>query len=329
MRIDTVLGLACCWLMGSGAAEAQIVRYGPGGGVSVRAPFVHVEVGPGGSTYVRAPFTSVNTPGFTRTTPRYDYRSGRTTVYRTPSQTSTRFRPLTAEEFARGDAATTQRATTDPAQMSWRELRRHTRSAAGRLDNELRRTADGPAWTASLRPGTIRDLLAEDTDQPPAPNTVNQLLEILQSYDALVESNGYPQIARLSAFREMRQALGELVLPPLGRTRRNLETQSAALHQDLSQFETGAGWQEHLELPPAPHDGQADTEQTLRRFEELLARYQQAEGPAEFRPLAELASYRAARETLAGYVELLKENGRDEEPKPSQPEAIPLPRPLP
>ncbi len=329
MRIDTVLGLACCWLMGSGAAEAQIVRYGPGGGVSVRAPFVHVEVGPGGSTQVRAPFTSVNTPGFTRTTPRYDYRSGRTTVYRTPSQTSTRLRPLSAEEFARGTPATPLQATTDPVQMSWRELRRHTSSVAGRLENELKRVADGPAWTASLRPGTIRDLLAEDTVRPPDPNTVKRLMEILQSYDALVESNGYPQIARLSAFREMRQALGELILPPLGRTRRNLETQTAALYQDLRQFETGAGWQKHLELPPAPHDGQADTEQTLRHFEELLARYQQAEGPAEFRPLAELASFQAARETLSGYVELLKKNGADRESTPAQPEAIPLPRPLP
>ncbi len=48
------------------AAQAQIVRFGVGGGVSVRAPFVQVDVSPYGGTHVRAPFTSVDTYG-----PRY------------------------------------------------------------------------------------------------------------------------------------------------------------------------------------------------------------------------------------------------------------------
>lgn len=44
-------------------AEAQIVRRYAGGGVSVRAPFVRVDVGPYGATSVRAPFVSVDDPG--------------------------------------------------------------------------------------------------------------------------------------------------------------------------------------------------------------------------------------------------------------------------
>ena len=75
----TILSLVCWMVITAEQAEAQFVRVGPGGGVSVRAPFVHVEVGPGGGTYVRAPFTSVVTPGYGRPVPRYEYWTGRAT----------------------------------------------------------------------------------------------------------------------------------------------------------------------------------------------------------------------------------------------------------
>jgi hypothetical protein len=56
--------LAAC-LIGAAAAEAQIVRIGPFGGVRVRAPFTSVDVLPyGGGTRVRAPFTAVDTGAF-------------------------------------------------------------------------------------------------------------------------------------------------------------------------------------------------------------------------------------------------------------------------
>jgi hypothetical protein len=328
----TVIGLVCGILIVAEAAEAQIVRWGPGGGVSVRAPFVHVEVGPGGSTYVRAPFTSVNTPGFGRPAFRYDdpspYRSGPVTSGQTSGNSTTRLRPLTAEEYSQSPASTPHLAITDPAQMNWRELRRHTRAVASSLENELTRVADGSAWAGSLRPGTIRDLLAEDADQPPDPTSVDQLLDILRSYDALVESNGYPQIARLTAFREMRQALGELVLPPLGRARRNLADQWAMLYDELNQFATGATWQAYLDLSPALRDSPADAQATLRYLEELVERYNQAIGPEEYRPVSQLPSFRSTRQALVNYLELLKVNASSPDSAASQPEVIPPPQPL-
>ena len=61
MARTAISSLVLCFLVQTG--NAQIVRYGPGGAVRVRAPFVRVDVGPGGS-YVRAPFTSVYRPRY-------------------------------------------------------------------------------------------------------------------------------------------------------------------------------------------------------------------------------------------------------------------------
>lgn len=57
----TVVGAATLILAWPATADAQILRIGPRGGVSVRAPFVSVDVSPWGGTRVRAPFTSVDT----------------------------------------------------------------------------------------------------------------------------------------------------------------------------------------------------------------------------------------------------------------------------
>ena len=46
--------------------EAQIVQRHPGGGLTVRAPFVRVGVDPWGRTSVRAPFVAVDDPGTVR-----------------------------------------------------------------------------------------------------------------------------------------------------------------------------------------------------------------------------------------------------------------------
>ena len=213
--------------------------------------------------------------------------------------------------------------------MSWLELRRHTRAAALRLENGLRRVADGRTWTASLRPGTVRDLLAEEIDEPPSPATRDQLTMILQSYTALADSQGYPQIARLSGFQEMRQALAELVMPPEDRSRKGLAIQWSALRADLAQFETGGTWQEYLSLPPTWEDGQVDSRQMLRQMEELLGRYEQVIGPEEYRAVAQLASFQATRRSLAAYVDLLRNRVSTRDSDATELEAIPSPRPLP
>lgn len=69
--IRAALGCIVCLAMTS-VADAQVVRVGSFGGVSVRVPFVSVDVLPyGGGTRVRSPFTSVNTGAY-----RYGYPAG-------------------------------------------------------------------------------------------------------------------------------------------------------------------------------------------------------------------------------------------------------------
>jgi len=325
----TFSALVMCLLTSSGMVQAQIVSWGPDGGVRVRAPFVDVAVGSGGDTHVRAPFTAVDTPGLGLILRGRERRVERLSADAMPGRRTGRLRPLSAGEFVQETVTTSRNPVTDPAQMSWLELRRYTRAVAVRLENELRRVTDGTAWTASLRPGTIRDLLAEDSEQPPDAATIDQLAAILQSYDALVDSAGYPQIAGLSGFREMRETLGEMVLPPEERTRRNLADQWTSLYHDLEQFPTGATWQEFLEVASDVRDGRTDLKQTLDYLEDLLARYEQVVGPEEYRAVAQLPNFKATRQSIADYADVLKQSAAAEDPEPSQLESLPLPKPLP
>ena len=59
-RIMTCVLCGVVSLATASVSDAQIVRWGPGGGVRVRAPFVSVDVSPFGGARVRAPFTAVD-----------------------------------------------------------------------------------------------------------------------------------------------------------------------------------------------------------------------------------------------------------------------------
>ena len=54
------LAVALLFVFSQNPTDAQIVRFGAGGGVNVRAPFVRVNVDPFGNTSVRAPFVNIN-----------------------------------------------------------------------------------------------------------------------------------------------------------------------------------------------------------------------------------------------------------------------------
>ncbi len=325
----TIIGLASWMAITAAEAEAQFVRTGAGGGVVVRAPFVHVEVGPGGGTHVRAPFTSVVAPGYGRSAARYVYPTGHRSRYGMPGQSQ----PISRGETARS-------TPTSPEQMNWLDLRRHAREVSLRLENELRQVADGTLWSSSLRPGTIRDLVAVDSDQPPGEDSVGQLAAILDSYDGLVQSNAFPRIVELTEFQRMRQTLVELVSPPSQRTRRTLATHWKAFDSDLERFGLGESWREYLALPPGVAAAGEDAtspgasrepagERLRKQLEELETRYEEVVGPDGYRTVAKLASFKETRRQLAGYVELLRADAADSGSKVSQPEMIPTPRPLP
>ncbi|MFV2069125.1 MAG: hypothetical protein ACC645_19330 [Pirellulales bacterium] len=307
--------LVCCWLLiFVETSEAQLVRVGPGG-VRVRAPFVRVEVGPYGRTYVRAPFTSVYSPGYRGVVRYHEYPVG---------------------PFAGHGAQPAGEANV--VQMNWRELRQHVLVAASRFESELARLEGGADWRTTLRPGTIRDLLAKDSDQPPDQATTEQLLAILKSYDRVAGSDDLQPITRLSGFRAVRQALGELTLPPRQRQRRNLAKQWMALRRDLGRFQSGASWQGHLELPPEVMAGSENSdaldiarnnveEPDVQQLEKVLSRYQQVDSTDEYRAIARLASFQATRQLLASYMDLLIQTDSGLDLPPPPPEELRLPQP--
>ena len=63
------LAVVTSFLLPTDVAWSQMVRVYRGGGVSVRAPFVRVQVGPNGQRFIRAPFVAIDTAGRRRAMP--------------------------------------------------------------------------------------------------------------------------------------------------------------------------------------------------------------------------------------------------------------------
>jgi hypothetical protein len=204
--------MVCCLLLAlAEAGEAQIVRVGPGGGVSVAAPFVRVEVGPYGSTYVRAPFTSVYAPGYRGVVPRYGYQVAPSY----PVRPSVPYPQLSREIPPRPiDAPNVGRTN----ESHWRE---RTRSARGRLGSEpaapsQQRQQDLHSQWSSLH----RDLgkfpsgasWQEYLEVPPEVidgSEPKRFAEVLSRYDQVAGKFVFRSIARLASFQATHRLLAE------------------------------------------------------------------------------------------------------------------------
>jgi hypothetical protein len=165
MRVATVSVLL--WLLFAGEVSAQLVRVGRSGGVSVRAPFVHVEVGPGGETYVRAPFTSVFAPGHGHVVP-FEMR---------PDAPPLPPPPIGLEP-----------ASWEALRASGRELQRQLTKLPGGAS--WGRYLSLPSWVGSTGVGAA---LSEDD--------LKQLEELLGRYDLVAQTPTYRRIATLDAFQ--------------------------------------------------------------------------------------------------------------------------------
>jgi hypothetical protein len=218
----------------------------------------------------------------------------------------------------------------DVAQMNWRELRQYARFAASHLEKQLAQLDNTAVWTTALRPGTIRDLLAEDMDLPPDQTTVEHLRAIVESYDAVADHTDLRRINQLSGFQAVRQALGEFVSDPRDRQQRMLAVQWRTLHRDLGRFGTGATWQRYLSLPRAvtaidsksssPNFAPGTLELDVRQLESTLRRYEHVKSTDRYRAIAGLASFQKTHQLLSSYIDLLKDpaSARDGSPLPEE-----------
>ena len=206
MHCQKLCLLLCCsalmWWDAPQPAAGQIVRRYPGGGVSVRAPFVRVDVGPYGGTSVRAPFVAVDDPGG---------------VYIGPRRRLLR-RPRFAEAPPYyGQVETTQPtlATRPPlptaeelAALDLVSLVGTLRDLSRALQEALQRFDDPTGWQRYLA-------LPEDALGAPGTDEVAIQLSVLQErlerYDQVATGGKFAKIAEMPSFVATHTAL-ELVV---------------------------------------------------------------------------------------------------------------------
>jgi hypothetical protein len=232
-RILTIAtALAACAAI-SPVADAQLVRIGPFGGVSVRAPFVSVDTLPfGGGARVRAPFTSVDTRLFAR--PYYGYRYGNAypvapvypaPVYTTPAYPQPAYPQPAYPQPAYPQPAYPQPAypqTTNPQAASPQsgdyqsarpsvapeDLPRRLRGSAQQLKRSLSlRRNDSDVWLDYLDP----DRIIATLDQGGSPTA---LRDLVRNYDGIVGNGSLGSIRAAAGFSETRRLLRQLVDSP-------------------------------------------------------------------------------------------------------------------
>lgn len=221
------LAVACT----TAPCQAQIVRWGPFGGVSVRAPFVSVDVSPFGATRVRAPFTSVyssrpvvpygpavvGVPAFpygvirpyailpplppyavVPAVPAYSVPVYPSPAYPTPGYPEV--------VYAEPDISAQGYQVTRPALDG--HLSEDLRRAAMRLQSSLSVRHDGDTWLGYLNPGRI--ITSIDAGEPPS-----SLRDMIRNFDGVVANRSLHAIYTTSGFNETRELLRVYVdLPP-------------------------------------------------------------------------------------------------------------------
>lgn len=222
------------------AAQAQIVRFGMGGGVSVRAPFVRVDVSPYGGTQVRAPFTSVDTGGSRyRGAIPYGYSSpsGYSAYGAAPYSVGPSYRayysdrravvvvpqviapipaiPLVAPpRYDIPSYADVFPPTVAVPSSSSRPVSLADRLAdsAGKLRRSLARSRDESTWVGYLQPGAIESL-ADRLYSGRGFNdiTTDEVRGLIANFDGVSANPDLNWLSRSAGFHESRAALAELL----------------------------------------------------------------------------------------------------------------------
>jgi hypothetical protein len=207
--IPAALGCIVCLAMTS-VADAQLVRVGSFGGVSVRVPFVSVDVLPyGGGTRVRAPFTSVNTGAYRYG---YGYPAGYVPypatvpvypapVYPAPVYSAPLFPEAGYVNPEPNVYQSVRRASSD-------SLPDRLIASAQQLKRSLSlRGDDSDIWLDYLGP----DRIIANIDRGESPGS---LRTVLINYDGVVGNPDLSSISRASGFRQTHQLLRDFVDRP-------------------------------------------------------------------------------------------------------------------
>lgn len=210
--LTSTIGCAACLTMAS-VADAQYVRVGPFGGVSVRAPFVSVDTLPyGGGARVRAPFVSVDTRAYSYGYgyPPYGYRYHRPygqvfyepvlPGYRTPVYMPPLYPQVVYPQT--GDTRVAKPAINDTAVPG------RLRGSALQLKRSLSlRRDDSDVWLQYLAP----DRIVQAIDSSAEPSSLSDLL---LNYEGVLGNASLRSISNSSGFGETLHLLRAFVKMP-------------------------------------------------------------------------------------------------------------------
>jgi len=184
-------------LAGTVTADAQLVRVGPLGGVSVRAPFVRVDVLPfGGGTRVRAPFTRVNTGAY-----RFGYAPAPISAYPQPQHVQPDPVVTTPVEPLVDSTPALPEATSQPIAVDVGAATERLREAAETLLQSLRaRSDDADVWIEYLQP----DRIIATIDRS---DSIESLRPLLVNYNGVLANRALASIGSTAGFVQTRRWL--------------------------------------------------------------------------------------------------------------------------
>jgi hypothetical protein len=295
------------WQSLSAVCQAQLVQVGPG---YVKAPFVRVYSFPNGGSYVKAPFVEVFTPGYYFAPDAAAMQAG--TI---PGNTGPTDTLPTASQLA---------------EMDWASLAQSLREWSAQLNNDLDQLSTGGDWKTHLKTSDMATLLTTTGDAAPADDVRGQLQEILGRYRAARQSAEAQPVTSLTSFRLVESLLGEYVLPPDVRQRRQLFSAASALSRALGRFETGKAWREYLALSPGMALSQENvaeprTAQSVAELTTAREQFDIAVRSADMSTITSLPDFALTHQRLMGY--LAEGSTSRSAPRSSSSEELPVPRP--
>jgi hypothetical protein len=269
-RLILYVTAVLAWQSLSLVCQAQLVQVGPG---YVKAPFVRVYSYPNGGSYVRAPFVGVFSPG-------YD-------MYPVAPALPTR---------------------SELAQMSWASLAQAIRQWTVQLNTDLDSQSPSVDWKPFLETSEIVALLPAAADAPPSEEVRRQLQEALDRFHAVRQTSEAQSVTTLPSFQLVEALLGEYVLPPDVRLRRQLFSAAGELSRSLERYTTGSDWQTYLALAPGLALSQANVDeppspQNLAELTTARERFDAVSQSDDFRTTTNLPAFALTRQRLTEYLQ--------------------------
>ncbi len=206
------------------------------------------------------------------------------------------------------------------------ELRGLLLFAVDRLDEQLDGLSTGNGWKSFLKTNELRQAVPPPTLAPLPPESEDvaptdveplmleparlRLTEILNTYEKVQQNPEYHQISQLWGFRTTHLVLGELLVPPIQRLRKQFALSVDLLEEELQQFETGSRWTSHLKLDDARRIAAIRAEDISaadrKGLQTMISVFDSVAAEPSYRMISDLRGFRMTHYGIRSYLAQLK-----------------------